>query len=183
MTNSNIIVELYSAKWCGYCKDLKPAWNEVKKKLDEKGIKYKEYDADDDADKIPKDDFRGFPTIRLINGDNITTYAGDRTVNDIMEFVNSKGTLTEIKGGNPQNNNKYQQCGGNPKKSNDSRYFEMKANKYKGKYIKLRDSLGLKGGAKGKNNKNKDIVQNKQYWEKKYHKYKGKYQDLTNKMQ
>ncbi|MBA0823996.1 hypothetical protein Goarm_020687 [Gossypium armourianum] len=87
-SGKNVLLEFY-APWCGHCKKLAPI-------LDEVAVHY-EKDADvliAKLDATSNDildenfDVRGYPTVyfRSANG-NITLYEGDRTKEDIVDFI------------------------------------------------------------------------------------------------
>ena len=78
------IITLYYATWCSACSGFRPIWDEFKKQVK---IKVREKDCSDNnsCPNIP-----GFPTIILTtsSGKNIN-YTGDRTVQDLLDFVSS----------------------------------------------------------------------------------------------
>lgn len=77
---------LYKAEWCGYCKNFKPAWKELKQKYS--NISFKEYDANVHSDKMTQENIKGYPTIHLINksGEKVE-YSGQRDVQNITNFL------------------------------------------------------------------------------------------------
>ena len=78
------VIELYHAKWCGFCTEFVPnVFDPVTKEF--KGLIVKKYEADKNAAEISKaqPSIRGFPTVRM-NGEE---YNGDRTVSNFRDFI------------------------------------------------------------------------------------------------
>ncbi len=87
-------VVICKADWCGHCKKAAP---EFKKLLGASPITLKDgskvtvklLDADKDKAEIDKYKPRGYPTILIADGSNITEYPGERTADGVMAFLNS----------------------------------------------------------------------------------------------
>ncbi|KDE03239.1 hypothetical protein MVLG_06268 [Microbotryum lychnidis-dioicae p1A1 Lamole] len=94
--SKDLLVEFY-APWCGHCKKLKPTWDELGQKY--AGAKSKVTIAKFDAtgNDVPASaGFRvlGFPTIKLraANTNEWISYEGDRTLESLVEFLESNAT-------------------------------------------------------------------------------------------
>jgi thioredoxin-like negative regulator of GroEL len=87
-------VVICKAEWCGHCKKAAP---EFKKLLSASPITLKDgskvtvklLDADKDKSEIAQYKPRGYPTILIADGSNITEYPGERTADGVISFLNS----------------------------------------------------------------------------------------------
>ncbi|XVF36934.1 hypothetical protein REPUB_Repub19eG0101800 [Reevesia pubescens] len=87
-SGKNVLLEFY-APWCGHCKKLAPILDEVAVHYEKDAdvlIAKLDATANDIADE--NFDIKGYPTIyfRTANG-NVTPYEGDRTKEDIIDFI------------------------------------------------------------------------------------------------
>eukprot|EP01095_Lingulamoeba_sp_RSL-Kostka_P008812 TRINITY_DN298_c0_g3_i1.p1 TRINITY_DN298_c0_g3~~TRINITY_DN298_c0_g3_i1.p1 ORF type:complete len:351 (+),score=147.42 TRINITY_DN298_c0_g3_i1:227-1279(+) len=92
--NTPAFVEFY-APWCGHCKNLAPEYELV-------GQAYKRYtdrvtigkvDCDAHQELCQKFDVQGYPTLKFFQENEPEPYAGGRTAQDIISFVNGKTGL------------------------------------------------------------------------------------------
>ncbi|XP_045192174.2 protein disulfide-isomerase TMX3-like [Mercenaria mercenaria] len=81
------LIEFY-APWCGHCKKLEPIFNKVHNTLRNTDVKVAKIDATRFSSVSSQFEVRGFPTIKFFDGDKIHNFRGERTANDILEFVN-----------------------------------------------------------------------------------------------
>jgi len=84
------LIEFY-APWCGHCKKLTPTWEELATTAKGKfGVA--KVDCTIEKDLAQKYGVRGYPTIKLFAGGEVTDYKGQRAVGDFVSFVeaNSK---------------------------------------------------------------------------------------------
>lgn len=81
------LVEFY-APWCGHCKKLEPIFHQVSVSLRNTDIHVAKLDCTRYSHVASEFGVRGFPTIKFFQGDNIYTHRGERTGEDIIEFVN-----------------------------------------------------------------------------------------------
>ena len=94
-SNKKSLVMFY-ADWCGHCKKLKPTWDELSKEVNENessGVKMVKVNCGDPNKNekhkliMKKYDIAGYPTIKLIEGDKVSEYEGQRTKEGIMKFL------------------------------------------------------------------------------------------------
>ena len=87
MDNSNTkpILSLYYAEWCGHCKNVMPIWN----KLSNNKVLCKKYDCDKNKNICEANNVTGFPTILLHLSDKVIKYNGDRSYDDLNNFINT----------------------------------------------------------------------------------------------
>ena len=79
--------------WCPHCKIAKPVWAELKKKVEGgapiKGVKVNFIEVDCDKDTGTADTFnvKGYPTIKLVKGNQIIEYDAKPNVDTLIEFL------------------------------------------------------------------------------------------------
>jgi len=141
-----VFVKFYHPN-CGHCVAMKDAWNNMSKELKNK------YDGDMSiievhADAIPKinntikNNIPGYPTIMKIDkgGKIKKEYNGDRSQNDMMEFIKNNFSIEEKKQSGGKKSRKVR----NSRKSRKLRK-SIKSRKYK----KKTSCIGKKDGKKG----------------------------------
>jgi len=98
--NKNAIVLVY-ADWCTYCRQMKPEWNEMKNRLGANIETIEIEDSDFDKDMKIRDiedrklngeqlEIRGYPTMFKIHNGRADYYGGNRTVDAMTEWANSR---------------------------------------------------------------------------------------------
>lgn len=87
----NKSVTLYHAEWCGFCQQFKPVWNQLTKRLNKKGVLYADYEHGRDRAEVEQAGIRGFPTIKINNGNETYEYKGPRTVEGILSELGQAG--------------------------------------------------------------------------------------------
>ncbi|KAI3384264.1 hypothetical protein SNEBB_010751 [Seison nebaliae] len=98
VTNSkrDVLIKFY-APWCGHCKSMAPAYDELADKLRDEDVDIVKYDAT--ANRLPKGyDVKGFPTLIFVHGENReqVAYSGERTADAMFKYV-AKMTEAELK--------------------------------------------------------------------------------------
>jgi thioredoxin 1 len=84
-----LIVELW-ATWCGPCKMMKPVFEKVARE-NSNGIQMYTMDVDQNRDTAMKLGIRSVPTIKVINGGNIT-----QTKVGVLQEQEIKGLVQEL---------------------------------------------------------------------------------------
>ena len=86
----------FYADWCPHCKAAKPHWNETKEKYADKAINgyeiiFTEVDCSEETedvkDKVEQYGVEGYPTIKLIKGDQIIDFDAKPTKNTLEKFL------------------------------------------------------------------------------------------------
>lgn len=86
----------FYANWCPHCKAAKPHWNEIKEKYADKSINgyeiiFTEVDCSEETedvkDKVEQYNVEGYPTIKLIKGDQIIDFDAKPTKNTLEKFL------------------------------------------------------------------------------------------------
>ena len=80
--------------WCPHCKTAKPIWTDFKNEMADKkvnGVKINFFEVDCDKDSATSDKFnvKGFPTIKIMYGNQIIEYDAKPSKDTLIEFVNS----------------------------------------------------------------------------------------------
>ncbi len=81
-------VILFKAEWCGHCKNFKTTWEAISKAYNNK-YEFITYDADKERNIFEKYKVDAFPTLILKNNEEIINYTGDRSVDDLKQFLDS----------------------------------------------------------------------------------------------
>lgn len=81
------------ADWCGHCKQAAPEFEKLMAASpltlkDGTKVTVKVLDADRNKDEIKQYNVRGYPTILIGDGSNMTEYPGPRTYDGVFQFLN-----------------------------------------------------------------------------------------------
>ena len=77
----------FYAPWCGHCKKLEPVWKHVAQDLIDTPIRVGKVDCTRFTSVATEFSVKGFPTIMFLKGEQVFTYEGDRTRQDIVGFA------------------------------------------------------------------------------------------------
>ena len=94
-SNNQITVINYNTTWCGYSKKLEPIWNEITMKYSNVpsiNILNKKCDMEGKQECL-ENQIVAYPTIILKTNGKSYEYNGQRTVEDISNFIDSFGNL------------------------------------------------------------------------------------------
>jgi len=103
--DKNILVEFF-APWCGHCKRLEPVYERLAKTFaDEEDCIVAKVDAEYESAIAARHEVRGMPTIKFFSKGNKNgeTYDGDRSEQDLIEYLNEKCGTNRMKGGHVNN--------------------------------------------------------------------------------
>lgn len=112
--NSNFELIAYTASWCPHCINLKPTLLKIKNWCEKQNIKYINYDADINKDKMKG--IEGYPTVKLYKISNSNSLNLNRQSNNSIELhsrdfegmkqeINNFINSSSIKGGYHYPNN------------------------------------------------------------------------------
>ena len=77
----------FYAPWCGHCKKLEPVWKHVAQSLIDFPVRVGRVDCTRFTAVATEFQVKGFPTIMFLKGEEVFTYDGDRTREDIVGFA------------------------------------------------------------------------------------------------
>lgn len=75
-------------RWCGYCKRLKPVWDELAHELDGVAI-LGEVNVDVNKELSERFEISGLPTIKVFHKGTVCTYNGSRELEDMTAYIKS----------------------------------------------------------------------------------------------
>jgi thiol-disulfide isomerase/thioredoxin len=87
-------IYFFYTEWCPHCKTAKPIWADFKSQMSGKkvnGVTLNFFEIDCDKDTATSDKFnvKGFPTIKLMKGNQIIEYDAKPSTANLIEFVNT----------------------------------------------------------------------------------------------
>jgi len=84
-----ITLTMYYADWCGHCQTAKPEFAKLgsTQTIGGKVVNIKMVNPETQPDEVAGVNIRGFPTIVLKNGDKVVEYAGHRTHDALLAFL------------------------------------------------------------------------------------------------
>jgi thiol-disulfide isomerase/thioredoxin len=92
--SSSADIYFFYTEWCPHCKTAKPIWADFKNQMSGKNINgitlnFIEVDCDKDTATSDKFNVKGFPTIKLMKGNQIIEYDAKPSTANLIEFVNA----------------------------------------------------------------------------------------------
>jgi thiol-disulfide isomerase/thioredoxin len=91
---ANSVADLYFfyTTWCPHCKKSMPIWQSLKSEFDNKEFKgttinFIEVDCDKDTALAEKFNIQGYPTIKLVKGNQVIEYDAKPSKDTLMEFL------------------------------------------------------------------------------------------------
>lgn len=87
-------IVIAKADWCGHCKKAAPEFQKLVSASplslnNGSNVVVKMLDADQDKSELSNYKVRGYPTILIVDGSQVTEYPGERTYDGVMSFLNS----------------------------------------------------------------------------------------------
>jgi len=81
---------MFHAPWCGHCKRMMPAWEELAAEQSNKGSGCLVGRVDATVQRKLADHFavRGFPTIKMLTSTKVYDYEGGRSQDDLLKYCN-----------------------------------------------------------------------------------------------
>mgnify|MGYP001188415513 FL=1 len=80
----------FNTTWCYWSKKLQPVWKKLEEDMNGKDIEILDIkcDLEQNKDLCERYSIDGYPSIKLIQGNKIFTYDGDRSFEDMRAFIN-----------------------------------------------------------------------------------------------
>ena len=87
-------IYFFYTEWCPHCKTAKPVWADFKAQMSDKQINgitliFHEVDCDKDTALAEKFNVQGYPTIKLVRGNQVIEYDAKPNKDNLMEFLNT----------------------------------------------------------------------------------------------
>ena len=84
----------FYTEWCPHCKAAKPIWAKLKEEVGDgkiKGVKinFLDIDADKNTEMADKYKVEGYPTIKLVHGNQIIEYDAKPDKDTLLQFLNT----------------------------------------------------------------------------------------------
>ena len=81
----------FNTTWCYWSKKLSPTWEELKSEMNGKDVEIVDLkcDVEGNEELCARYQIEGYPSMKLIQGNNIIDYEGDRSLEDMKNFIES----------------------------------------------------------------------------------------------
>ena len=84
----------FYTNWCPHCKKAMPAWKQFKTEMKDKVVKGKkinfiEVDCEKEKKVADKFNVKGYPTIKLVNNNQVIEYDAKPDMDTLREFINT----------------------------------------------------------------------------------------------
>lgn len=89
---------VFSAPWCGHCRQMAPNVKQAATMLKAKGIKTAAINSDNEPGLAQSLGIRGFPSVKWAYNGELADYKGDRSAMDLVNFATTQNALSAIKG-------------------------------------------------------------------------------------
>jgi protein disulfide-isomerase-like protein len=88
----------FHADWCGHCQRFMPIFDKFSKNINGGKLNIVKFDADKEKNYVKSFGIQGFPSILLYepNTKRFIDYNGDRTITDLVKFVNENANINII---------------------------------------------------------------------------------------
>jgi thiol-disulfide isomerase/thioredoxin len=89
-----VLIYMFTVEWCPHSKKALPVWEDLKEKYNDKKyngqlLKFITVDGEENSDLADKYKVEGFPTIKLVKGNQIIEYDAKPTKEHLEEFLKS----------------------------------------------------------------------------------------------
>ena len=91
---NDVEVIFFYTEWCPFCKKARPAWDKIKEKYNEKPLNgktlyFREVNCEKDEKLADQYNIEGYPTIKMVKGDQVIDYDAKPTEKSLTEFLNT----------------------------------------------------------------------------------------------
>ena len=88
----NVTIMFFKTEWCPHCKTSKPVWEQIKEKYDgnihnNHKLLFKEIDCEKDEKLCEEYKIEGYPTIKLVKGDEVIEFDAKVTMDNFDKFI------------------------------------------------------------------------------------------------
>ena len=92
--NETVDLYFFYTNWCPHCKKALPVWKQFKEqlkgqKVNGKKVNFIDVDCEKDTTTADKFNVKGYPTIKLVNNNQIIEYDAKPDVDTLTEFINT----------------------------------------------------------------------------------------------
>ena len=77
----------YHMPWCGYCKNFMPVWDMLKPYKEYYNVDMQAINCERYPEICTRDNVQSYPTIRLVSGNKKIENDGNRTLEDLLNFI------------------------------------------------------------------------------------------------